>query len=267
MSSLLNIGASGLLSQNSQLNVIGNNIANSDTTGYKTSNVSFAESFYNVMGRAGNGILNQSGQGVHVAGTLSDWSTGASTETGVVTNLAITGSGFFPVELNGDTYYTRNGAFSWSDYSLLSGGAQTGYALTLPNGAALTDVNQDVLLFDTIPTSMVIAADGTITVTDATITQGTGSLGLMMFSNPDGLERSEAGLFAAHAAAGPLSATPLTPGSQGSGSLRQGELEMSNVDLVTEFTALISAQRAFQANSRTITTADELLQEIVNLKR
>lgn len=267
MSSLLNIGASGLLAQNSQLNVIGNNIANSGTTGYKASNVSFAESFYNVMGREANGMLNQSGQGVQVAGMQSNWSTGASAETGVATNLTITGNGFFPVNLGGSTYYTRNGAFSWTDYSMLSGGAQTGYALTLSNGAALTDIGQNLLLFDTIPTSLVVAADGAITATGATITQGTGNLGLMMFSNPDGLERSEAGLFAAHAAAGPLSATPVTPGSLGSGGLRQGELEMSNVDLVTEFTALISAQRAFQANSRTITTADELLQEIVNLKR
>jgi len=267
MSSLLNIGASGLLAQNTQLNAIGNNIANSGTTGYKASSVSFAESFYNIKGREANGILNQSGQGVQVAGMQSNWTTGASTETGIATNLTIIGNGFFPVQLGGSTYYTRNGSFSWTDYSQLSGGAQTGYAMTLSNGAALTDISETVLLFDAIPTSLVISPDGTITATDANLTQGSGNLGLMVFSNPDGLERIEAGLFAGSAAAGPLTAAPVTPGSQSSGGLRQGELEMSNVDLVTEFTSLITAQRAFQANSRTITTADELLQEIVNLKR
>lgn len=267
MSSLLNIGASGLLAQTSQLNTIGNNIANSSTTGYKAGNVSFAESFYNVTSREGNGTLNQSGQGVQVAGLQSNWATGASKETGIATNLTIAGDGFLPVSYGGETLYTRNGAFAWTNYSLLSGGAQTGYALALPSGAALMDTNEQVLLFDTMPTSMSVDADGTITVADASITQGSAALGLRLFSNPDALERTEAGLFQANAAAAPLAATPVVPGTAGTGTLRQGELEMSNVDLVTEFTSLISAQRAFQANSRTITTADELLQEIMSLKR
>lgn len=267
MSSLLNIGASGLQAQSAQLNAIGNNIANTATVGYKAGSVSFAESFYNLAGREANGVMNQSGQGVQVAGLQSDWATGASKETGVATNLTIAGNGFFPVLLGGDTYYTRNGSFSWADYSLLSGGAESGYALSLSNGAALADANQSLLLFDAIPTSLVISGDGSIAVEDANLLQGSGQLGLMMFSNPDGLVRTAAGLFLGNAAAGPLSAGPVTPGTSGSGSLRQGQLEMSNVDLVDEFTGLIAAQRAFQASSRTIVTADELLQEIMSLKR
>jgi flagellar basal body rod protein FlgG len=266
MSSMLNIGASGLMAQTSQLTTIGNNIANSSTAGYKASHVSFADSFYNVSGREANGALNQSGQGVRVAGTLADWSTGASQETAISTNLSIMGDGFLPVEYGGETLFTRNGSFAWTDYSLLSGGAQTGYALALPNGAALQDVNQDLILFDAIPTSMDISSDGTMTVADATITQGSGVLGLQLFGNPDALMHLEGGLFQQSAEAIPSSSL-VTPGTNGSGGLRQGQLELSNVDLVTEFTGMIAAQRAFQANSRTITTADELLQEIMGLKR
>ena len=109
MSSLLNIGASGLMAQTSQLNAIGNNIANSSTTGYKAGNVSFAESFYNVGAREANGAVNQRGQGVMAAGLQSDWSTGASAETGIGTHLTISGNGFLPVSHNGETVYTRNG--------------------------------------------------------------------------------------------------------------------------------------------------------------
>ena len=267
MSTLLTIGTSGLMAQTSQLNAIGNNIANSGTTGYKAGSVSFAESFYNVAGREANGTLNQAGQGVQTAGLQSNWASSASAETGISTNLAISGSGFLPVSHNGDTLYTRNGEFAWTDYSLLSGGAQTGYALALPSGATLLDLNQDLLLFDAIPSSMQIDASGTITATGAAITQGSNTLGIQQFGNPNALLRTEAGLFEGSTQAAPTTTTPVTPGTQGSGTLRQGELEMSNVDLVTEFTGLIAAQRAFQANSRTITTADELLQEIMGLKR
>jgi flagellar hook protein FlgE len=263
---MLNIGASGLLAQTSQLDSIGNNIANSSTAGYKATHMSFAESFYNVSGREANGVVNQGGQGVRVAGALGDWSSGASQDTGIATNLSIMGDGFLPVLSGGETLFTRNGSFAWTDYSLLSGGAQTGYALALPNGAALQDVNQDLILFDAIPTSMDIDSTGAITVTDATITQGSGALGLQLFGNPDALVHTEGGLFQQSADAIP-SSTLVTPGTNGSGGLRQGQLELSNVDLVTEFTGMIAAQRAFQANSRTITTADELLQEIMGLKR
>jgi flagellar hook protein FlgE len=267
MNDLLHIGASGLLAHNAQLNSIGNNIANSSTTGYKASRVSFAESFYQAGSREPNGTVNAFGQGVNTAGVTNDWSTGAADETGVETHLAIGGNGFLPVRLGADSLYTRNGSFAWADYSVLSEGAGTGYVLALPSGAMLLDSTQQLLRFDAKPTAMTIGANGKIQVSDAAIVEGSDQLGLQLFTNPNALLPVEGGLYEQSADASPLTAAPVTPGTQGAGPLRQGSLETSNVDLVTEFTSMISAQRAFQASSRSVTTADELLQEIMNLKR
>lgn len=266
MSSLLNLGVSGLSAYSQQLNNIGNNIANSGTAGYKRGELSFSEAFYSAGGRSPNGMMNQVGGGARIDGLNSDWSGGAIEDTGIETNLAISGDGFFPVQQNGATMYSRAGDFNWIDYGAFSGGAQTGFVLGRPNGALLLDSNLELLQFDAAPTSIEVRSDGTLSVEGAAQTNGSPTLGLQRFGAPNALKKGEGGLYESTSQAAPLN-TPALPGTSGTGTLRQGAIERSNVDMVKELTSLISAQRAFQANSRTVTTADTILQEILGLKR
>lgn len=267
---LLNLGVSGLMAQSKQLAAIGNNIANSDTAGYKREDVSFAEAFYSASGRQASGMVNQGGSGTSVNGLQSNWNTGAHEETGIATNMAINGDGFFPVKLNGQgsILYSRAGDFSWIDAAQTNAGV-SGFVLGRPNGALLLDKDLDVLQFTEIPTSFEVTSDGTISY-EMPNGSGTATLGLQRFGSMDALKKGEGGLYEASDAAAPLSPTSgnptFTPGTD-SGTIRQGAVESSNVDMVRELTDLIAAQRAFQANSRTVTTADTILQETLSLKR
>jgi flagellar hook protein FlgE len=267
MGSLLNVGASGMIAMSRGMGTVGNNIANSRTIGFKAQTATFSDSFYAESTKAANAVIqNQQGFGVKATATNTDWDNGALEETGIDTHLAIVGKGFLPVLFNGDLMYTRAADFSFVESSTTAGE----YVLMRPNGSVLLDTTANTtaeIRFDKIPTSYSVGRDGTITV-DSSTTQTNGtSIGIQTFGNPDSLERQESGLFTTTAGTVLATATPTTPGTNGAGYLLQGSIEQSNVDLITEFTNMIALHRAYQANSKTITTADSMMQDVINLKR
>jgi len=259
---LLSVGASGMTSQSKGMNVIGNNIANTQTNGYKAGNSSYADLIYTEGANAANGLQRQMGQGAKLGSVYYDWDPGVLEPTGVMTHIAVAGNGFLPVQLNGEVQYTRAGDFNFTETAPGSGA----FVLMRPSGDVLLDPSLSPVTFDAIPTSMEIAPDGAISLVGATTASA--SLGLQNFANPDTLTHEGNGLYSL--TLDTVLANDIvvdTPGSVGVGFLRQGELEQSNVDLIREFTEMISTQRAFQASSSTVRTADEMLQEVLQLKR
>ncbi len=260
---------SGLRSHQTMMDVTGNNIANVNTTGYKSSRTTFQETLTQLTrgGTAGGGEVAgrnpmQVGLGTQVAATDLVFTQGASQATGRPTDLAIQGDGFFVVEQAGEAYYTRAGAFSFDSAGhLATPGGQRLQGENLLDGA-----EGDILVDPEEYTDITIGADGTVTGRDED-----GELvdlwriSMARFPNVEGLEHEGNGLFRDSPAAG--AAIVGFAGEDGLGTLQAGTLEMSNVDLAQEFTNLILSQRGFQANARTISTSDELLQELVNLKR
>lgn len=277
---------SGLRSHQTMMDVTGNNIANVNTSGYKATRTTFQETLTQLIrggtqgqeGAGGAGGQNpmQVGLGVQVAATDLINTQGASQVTGRATDVAIQGDGFFVVQGPNDTeYYARSGAFSWDSEG----------QLVTPNGERLLAYQIGAADTTVAPTELVRVnpaeyTDVVIDTTGRVIGRSTGvnpgetagepielfQLSMARFANTGGLERAGNGLFTPSLAAGnPIYGT--AGGDGGHGSLQAGTLEMSNVDLAAEFTNLIMAQRGFQANARTISTSDELLQELVNLKR
>jgi len=263
-SSIMSVGMTGMLAQGNSMAVIGNNIANNRTVGFKRGSLSFQDSLYmQTTGANAAGLMAQQGTGVGVAGVTYDWTSGSVDETGVSTHLAIVGEGLLPVGYHGETMYTRAGDFSFVENPTAAGE----YVMMRPGGAILLDANLDMITFDAIPSDMEITADGVLSITGATITGGTGQLGLQRFGNPDTLDHLEGGIYRTTGNTVLTTAAPETPSASGVGYLMQGRLEQSNVDLVKEFTDMMTVQRAFQANARTVTTADTMMQEVLNLKR
>ncbi|MTV27339.1 flagellar hook-basal body complex protein [Nitriliruptoraceae bacterium ZYF776] len=264
---------SGLRSHQTMMDVTGNNVSNVNTAGYKSSRTTFQETLTQVVrggtaaGMGGQGGVNpmQLGLGSQVGATDMVFSQGASQVTGRATDVAIQGDGFFVVQSQGQTYYTRAGAFSVDAAGFLvapGGELLQGRMAGAAPDSPLTSLQLDLAAYSDIA----IGGDGSITGRDATgALQQLGQIGMARFANPNGLTRAGNGLFAVSPNSG--AAQIGTPGEAGYGTLQSGTLEMSNVDLAQEFTNLILAQRGFQANARTITASDELLQELVNLKR
>lgn len=269
---------SGLRSHQTMMDVVGNNIANVNTVGYKSSRATFQESLTQaergaagpVAGQAGGTNPYQIGLGVRVAAIDGNFSQGSVQVTGRASDVSINGEGFFQVQGDDGTAYSRAGAFSWDASGQLvtpDGGLVLGLPLDPgtgnPTGAPAEPISVDPAAY-TDPT---IASDGTVSARDVT----TGDLvpiarvELARFANQAGLQRIGNGLYQVS----PNSGDPElgVPGANGTGTLQAGTVEMSNVDLAAEFTNMIIAQRGLQANSRTITSSDEILQELVNLKR
>jgi flagellar hook protein FlgE len=263
---------SGLRSHQTMMDVTGNNIANVNTSGYKASRTTFQETLTQMVrggtaGAPGEGGQNpmQVGLGVQVAATDMVFTQGASQATGRPTDVAIQGDGMFVVQDGDATVYTRSGAFSFdSAGNLVTAGGQRVQG-TAPGGGggALNDINVNPANH----TDITIGANGMVTGrrADNGELEDLFQVALARFPNVAGLERQGNGLFRDSPAAG--AAIIDAPGQEGLGALQAGTLEMSNVDLAQEFTNLILSQRGFQANARTISTSDELLQELVNLKR
>lgn len=270
---LLNLGVSGMQAQSKAMSVIGNNIANNTTTGFKSGSTSFQEAFYTEGGSSPSGALqNQRGQGVNIAGVSYNWQGGIAEETGVDTHLSIIGDGFLPVLFNGELGYTRA-----ADFNLAEDPANPGsYVMMRPNGAILLGGNAagdanltiaDVLSFNQVPNSISIASNGEITTEPAAIATN-GFLKIQQFGNPDAMLHQSGGILKEPPSGGTLpNPNMVDPGSPGAGYLFQGSLEASNVDLVQEFTSMIATQRAFQANSKSVTTADTMLETVLGLKR
>ncbi|MCJ8328949.1 MAG: flagellar hook-basal body complex protein [Lentisphaeria bacterium] len=268
MSSLaIYVGAGGMLAQSEKMTAIGNNIANNSTVGYKSSTVTFAEHFVALRGTAPNGSTQISGNGVTVADTATNWRDGVIRETGNIAHLSVAGDGFMEVQLGTDNYFTRAG-----DFTLIEDSGTPGtFILVRPNGASLQGAGTAggatvaEVRFDALPDSFAVSGAGVITAQGANVTNG--FIGLQRFANPDALIRHENGMYEQTSAASAISTDPVIPGTSGTGIYIQGSLELSNVELVNEFSEMIITQRAFQANSKTIMTASEMLQIVVNLKR
>jgi flagellar hook protein FlgE len=230
--------------------------------GFKQSDVNFADMLSENLGSNAVGAT-QVGTGVTTSSITRDFSTpGSLTNTGIQSDLAIKGNGFFVVKdpTTNDTYVTQDGTFgvNASGYLVNSSGmilqGTTGN-VQISNG---TDTTASV-------TGYTIGTDGTVTadLSDNTTNPG-GQILLQNYSDPDQLVSVGNNLYTAPAAAGGLTA-PAAPESNGLGSIQSGYVEMSNVDLAGQLTDLISAQSAYSANSKVISTSDTLLQTVVNM--
>jgi flagellar hook protein FlgE len=268
----LNTAVSGLQQFQEDIDVIGNNIANVNTTGYKQSRVDFEDTFSQALGSSNN----QVGTGVTTAAIQVNFTQGTPSNTGVGSDMAISGQGFFVVHnvASGAEYVTRAGDFHLDSagYLITTGGLRVqGYNDT--GLATIGDLQIDATgapataAAGATVKSWAVDASGKLTVTLSDNTSFVrGQVLLQNYSNPSALTREGANLYSAGAAAGPL-AQPTPPETAGLGKILSGALEMSNVDLTVEMANLITAQRAFQANARVITTSDEILQEVTGLKR
>ncbi|GAA8157807.1 flagellar basal-body rod protein FlgG [Helicobacter pylori] len=253
---------SGMLAQQTHIDTTSNNIANVNTTGFKKSRADFNDLFYQAMQYAGTNTSNTTlspdgmevGLGVRSSAITKMFSQGSPKETENNLDIAITGKGFFQVQLpDGTTAYTRSGNFKLDEQGNLV--TSEGYLL----------IPQITLPEDT--TQVNIGVDGTVSVTQGlqTTSNVIGQITLANFVNPAGLHSMGDNLFSITNASG--DAIVGNPDSQGLGKLRQGFLELSNVRLVEEMTDLITAQRAYEANSKSIQTADAMLQTVNSLKR
>jgi flagellar hook protein FlgE len=262
-------GISGMKGFQTKLDVIGNNIANVNTVGYKKSRVMFQDILSQTVAGATapgdeTGGINprQIGLGVRTASIDVVHSPGSPMTTNLTTDLAIDGDGYFVIAptLDGPRYLTRAGNFTRD---------ATGN-LVSSQGFYVLSADEDVI---SIPrdefTSFSIDANGIVWgTTPEGVTEEIATIGATTISNPGGLKKIGGSLYEVTPNANPDGELVIgTPVDTNSGQIISGQLEMSNVDLTEEFSEMIVAQRGFQANSRTITTSDSILEEVVNLKR
>ncbi len=271
----LNTAVSGLQQFQQQINVIGNNIANVNTVAYKNVRATAADAFSDTLqGAMGPGV--QVGRGVTTGGVSSVFTQGNITYTGAPTDLAVSGGGFFTVRdpASGATYATRDGSFHIDKSGYLVNSQNLRVQGFSDSGlASRGDVRMDMsgspadTPADAQISSYRFDAQGKLQLTlDTGSTYVRGQVLLQDFTSPQSLMKEGNNLYSNLASAGPL-VQATAPGSGGLGTITAQNLETSNVDLAGEFTDLITAQRGFQANSRVITTSDELLQDVINLKR
>ena len=254
--------ATGMIAQQTQVDVTSHNIANVNTMGYKKNRAEFADLMYQVMSYAGTPTSTTTthptgievGLGVRPQAITKIHSQGYFKETGNNLDMVIAGNGFFQVQMpDGTTAYTRNGAWKLdSDGNIVNDdGLQLVPNITIPADA----------------TQISIGIDGTVSVLQpgAQEMQQVGQIEIVNFINPAGLHSSGDNLFLETGTSG----APIIgiAGQDGLGQIKQGFVEMSNVQLVEEMTELITGQRAYEANSKAITTSDAMLQTTNELKR
>lgn len=253
--------ATGMIAQQLNLDVIANNLANVNTSGFKKSRADFQDVFYQTLegpgtsqqqGTSPTGI--QVGLGVRPAAVGRVHSQGDFESTSNPLDMAIEGDGFFQITLpNGDTSYTRSGAFKLDENGqvVTSDGFLLTPTITIPPDAL----------------SITVGTDGIVSVLQPGSTTPTqvGQLQVARFQNPAGLRATGRNLFQETQASG--AATLGTPGQDGLGTIAQGFLESSNVSVVEEIVQMVTGQRAYEANSKTIQTADQILSNAINVKR
>ena len=255
-----------------ELDVLGNNIANVNTVGFKSSNVEFATALSQTIGDNSAGT-EQLGEGVTTGSIAGQFTQGTITSTGVQSNMAINGNGFFMVKdpTTGQQYVTRDGTFNLdpNGYLVTSTGLRvqgyTSSAHTTIGDIQVSNVNAPG--GDTAAVqSYTFDSSGQlkITLADSTPSYIGGQILLQNFTAPTQLTSVGNNLYSGLANAGPLT-TPVAPGTGGVGSLQTSSLELSNVDLASQLTSLITTQRAYEANSRVVSTSDQILQTLVNL--
>lgn len=263
-------GVSGLRNFQTKLDVIGNNIANVNTVGFKASRVMFSDILSQTIGGAttpeegtiGGRNPRQVGLGSTIASIDTIHTAGSPMTTGLGKDVSIDGNGFFVVmDQNGNYYLTRAGNFMLDALN----------QLVTPQGYLVLSADGEPIVLDEEAESFSIASNGSIIqVIDGEQVDDGIQIGIAIVRNPEGLLKVGGTMFQLTPNADPeADAVALlgAPGEEGRGYTIAGQLEMSNVDLSSEFTEMIVAQRGFQANSRIITTSDEILQELVNLKR
>ncbi len=250
--------ATGMSAQQMMVDVTANNLANINTTGFKRSQIDFQDLLYIKMREAGTEVSSgmkapsglEIGSGVRAASTVKIFTNGELINTGKSLDIAIAGDGFLQVSMpDGTTKYTRDGAL------------QKG-----PDGQLVTTIGYPISPAITIPTDAIgvsIAPDGGVNVTTTSGTTTVGTLQLAKFPNPAGLSSEGDNLLAETEASG--TATVGTAGADGLGSIQSGFLEKSNVQMVTELVNLITAQRAYEVNSRTIKAGDEMLRNAIQI--
>jgi len=251
-----------MMGQQFNIDVISNNLANVNTTGFKRSRADFDDLIYQKLNIAGttsaSGAQNPTGievgLGVRVAATARLDSQGSLKNTENTLDLAIEGEGFFRIQMpDGSTGYTRDGSFKLDGQGNIvnSDGYQLADAINIPADA--TDISVD--------------SDGTVSVlvNGETTPQEVGTIQLAKFVNPAGLSAMGTNILIETPASG--NPTDATPGESGTGQIRQGYLEMSNVQVVEAMVDLITTQRAYEINSKSIQTSDSMLSVVANLKR
>ncbi|CAM2827602.1 flagellar hook-basal body protein [Rariglobus hedericola] len=283
----LTSGVSALRSFTKGLEVIGNNIANVNTVGYKSSQASFADSFSNTLrgsapsnGTTPNQSSIQVGTGVRIAGITSNYGQGALTTTGVGSDLGVSGNGFFRVvnTVDGQEYASRAGNFRFDDQGYLV--TSEGYrvqGLTGGTSSSAPGTVGDIRLNTTPPTGTELQSYSVDRLGNVVEFYSDGSsltsnrLLLQNYTDPSALQKEGNNLYTGFSAAGAIGGVALTAangaGQNGLGTIESGTLELSNVDLTEEFANMITTQRSFQASSRLVTVSDSVLEDIVNLKR
>lgn len=273
---------SALQTHQQLLAVVANNLGNVNTVAYKTSRAIFQDTLSQTLASpteatatqpGTNGI--QIGLGVSLGAVSPMFDQGSLQSTGVPTDLAIEGKGFFIVSdpASGSFYYTRAGAMSTDTINQLTLDPNGFIVMGSANGTA-GEPFIPIVIQSTDPLNPMVAfsieSSGRVNIQrEDGSTETAGYIALSNFENPEALRRVGKNLFEYTPSAGtdPQSIGYTAPGMEGRGSLRAGYLEMSNVDLAREFTEMIRSQRGLQASSRIITTSDEILQEMINLKR
>jgi flagellar basal-body rod protein FlgG len=263
----LNAAATGLRALSDRIDVIANNLANAETQAFKRQRVNFEDLMYLQYKQPGTtdsaGDISPAGisvgLGTKISNTALDMTQGSLENTGINTDVAIQGNGFFKIKILptvGDgTGYTRNGSFFQNKNGDLVVGIGDGYTLlpniNIPIGATGISVAQDGNV-------QYVPKGGNTSVT-------AGQILLNQFVNPQGLKLQGGSIYTETNASGP----PISsiPGDNGSGQLMEGSLETSNVDPVKELVTLIKTQRSFELNSQSIQTADQALQTIANIKK
>lgn len=251
----LYISSTGLRSQQEQIDVISNNVANMQTPGFKRGRVNFAEvAAMAIPGESVGSATSVHGGGSRVASTSLEFGAGALQPTRSPLDLAIDGAGFFELEdASGHRFYTRSGQFRLDDqgYMAAVNGMRLAAGIQIPGDAADLRVSANGEVSALLPGSEERAV--------------LGSIDLVMFTSVQGLEPLGDNVFRATAAAGvPMSSIA---GEDGTGKLQQGYLEMANVDMIDEMTGLVLAQRAYQLNARVLQASDQILETINNLRR
>ncbi len=254
------IAKTGLDAQQTQLDVISNNLANVSTNGYKRARAVFEDLLYQTLRQPGAQSSQQTnipsglqlGTGVKPISTERIFTQGNLNQTGNPLDIAINGQGFFQITMpDGTLAYTRDGSFQKDANGQIV--TSSGYLLSPPMTVPAT------------ATSLTVARDGTVTYTQqgSAAVSNLGNIQLATFVNQGGLQSAGENLYVETASSG--TPTPTQPGSNGTGLLNQGYVETSNVNVAEELVNMIQTQRAYELNSKVITTSDQMLQKLSQL--
>ncbi|MGE4423200.1 MAG: flagellar basal-body rod protein FlgG [Pseudodesulfovibrio sp.] len=252
--------ATGMIAMQTQIDTLSNNLANVSTTGFKKSRAEFEDLMYQTLQVAGTQNADgtrtpvgmQVGMGVRPVSVHKFFTQGDFQNTGNPLDMAIEGEGFFQVMMNGEEVYTRDGSFELDDQGrvVTAGGYPLQPEFTVPAETYSVSISET-------GTISALDKDGTVIAT--------ADIDLYRFQNPAGLLATGRNFYRETDASG--TAVAGTPGDENFGTIAQGFLEGSNVEMVDEMVGLIVGQRAFEINSKAITTSDGMLQTAINIKR